>query len=355
MKVIGTDYSRWVEQSYETIKKRIIERDVRFAFLLPDPAPTHDPKCPSNLERTITSELIDKGSITAIETALTRFRDLRDGLDEKHREKIQIKLFDLPLTHGMAIAIPKAPEKAEAHIWPYLHKVRGDQRPYIIYENGKLEHRVMFEKCLESYRYVLEKSWEEGKEPEAVEISKLLTYTREQLIAELPFDRLLARAKQEIVFVAASLEHVATKTDLLTRLIRQNNDLTVTCVLLNPENKQLIEVLEKKGWAGLKNACESSLKRLCALKTRLGGEERKRLRIMTYDVEPPFTMVILDPRTNNGHMELGSYISGIDPSSRIMNVFTKKGMKELFEKYWDEYKAFCESKAKEHTCLSQTA
>ena len=177
VRVLGSECSRWAEGSYDIIRKRIIDKDVFFKFLLPNPARILDPDCPakhcpSNLQRAIDCELIDKGSVTAIETARTKLHDLRNSLQEKHRWKMEIRLFDLPLSHSMAIAIPKMPEEeseepekaskipenAEIHIWPYLYRVRGDQRPYKIYENHRSEHSAMFKKYLESYRYVFDRA-----------------------------------------------------------------------------------------------------------------------------------------------------------------------------------------------------
>jgi len=37
MKVIGTEYSRWANQSYEAIKSLIIQKNVGFTFLVADP------------------------------------------------------------------------------------------------------------------------------------------------------------------------------------------------------------------------------------------------------------------------------------------------------------------------------
>jgi hypothetical protein len=172
MKVIGTDYSRWGEESRETMRNLVIQKDVRFTFLAPDPARIHECEqpgcpsnnCPSNLQRAIASELIDSASVTAIETALTKLHELRDSLQEKYPDKVrnvEIRLFDLPLTHSMAIAIPRAPnsENAEVHLWPYLHTVHGDQRPYKIYEKGNPKHRAKFAKSEDSYQYILKRSW----------------------------------------------------------------------------------------------------------------------------------------------------------------------------------------------------
>jgi hypothetical protein len=157
IKAIGTEFSRWAEQSAD-IRNLIIQKNVKFTFLAPDPASIPVKDCASNLERTISAELVQEGEIKRLEGSLATFRKMRDSLGEDDFEKIQIGLFDLPLTHSMAIAIPTARENAEAHVWPYLHKIHGDQRPYVIYESRNTEHRVMFGKCLESFEYVFSKS-----------------------------------------------------------------------------------------------------------------------------------------------------------------------------------------------------
>jgi hypothetical protein len=158
IKVIGADYSRWAETYYEDIVNCVKEKGIKFTFLAPDPARMDDPD--SNLKRAINAELVQQGEIGNLEGSLDTFRKMRSKLGE---DKVHVRLFDLPLSHSMAIAVPSVGKDAEVHLWPYLHTVHGDQRPYKTYENSNPEHAAKFQKCLESYQYVFERSVEDKK------------------------------------------------------------------------------------------------------------------------------------------------------------------------------------------------
>jgi len=164
-------------------------------------------------------------------------------------------------------------------------------------------------------------------------------YDYPELSSKLPWETFLPQAREEIIVLGGSSESLARKTYLLKELLQQNGDLTITCLIVNPGHDELLDKLAiEKRWAGLKGSARSTLDRITELKTELTDDERKRLKLMTYNIEPPFNMVILDPQLDSGQMQFGHYISGIDPKYRIVNVFRKSGRKELFDKYWKEYK-----------------
>jgi hypothetical protein len=164
-------------------------------------------------------------------------------------------------------------------------------------------------------------------------------YDYPDLSKKLAWETFLPQAEQEIIVVGGSSESLARKTALLKELIQQNKELSITLLIVNPGHDELLKRLEaEKGWAGLQGSARSTLDRVTKLKSELTDDERKRLKLMTYDVEPQFHMVILDPLLASGQIQFGAYISGIDPNHRIVNIFRKKYRKEMFQKYWEEYK-----------------
>jgi hypothetical protein len=171
VRVMGADFTRWIH-SRTQIANLIQNKDVKFTFLAPDPETV---KPDLNLQRAIDAELVQKSeeidylkpSLDALHNIFSGEKDA-DDLKKKHGRKMRIALFDLPLTHSMAIAVPATQDpsgeskldwtKAEVHLWPYLHTVHSDERPYVTIKNDSPDSKVKFGKCLESYQYVLEHS-----------------------------------------------------------------------------------------------------------------------------------------------------------------------------------------------------
>jgi len=168
VRVIGADFSRWVH-SRTQILDLVIKKGVKFVFLAPDSVQTADSD--SNLQRAIDAQLVQKkGEIEYLASSVEALRDIfsdeknADELKKEHGWKMEIELFDLPLTHSMAIGIPVTRDamgekkldwgKAEVHLWPYLHTVHSDERPYKIVKNVTQDDQVKFKKCLDDWQYV---------------------------------------------------------------------------------------------------------------------------------------------------------------------------------------------------------
>ena len=177
-----------------------------------------------------------------------------------------------------------------------------------------------------------------GRKPQPETTHDIEAYEPSELVVKYPWVSLLPQAKQEIVALAVACESISHRSDLLRELLEANEDLSITCVLVDGRTARKAE--KDMEWTGLTKSVEASIERLKAAKERMTEKERKRFGIEVYETPPPFNMVVLDHQSENAYMQVGYYLIGIDQNYRITNVFRKKGREKLFRKYWDEYQNY---------------
>lgn len=186
---------------------------------------------------------------------------------------------------------------------------------------------------------------------------ELQVLTRAEIEREFPFDRFVSQVKHggELVIMARAFSSVRPKLDVIKRLITEEN-ITVTILLLAPtatKRREAVlpttmktvdvltdfsgEVERDFKWQGLSADIEGTRNLLCGLRKGLKGL-RDHLVIRTYDRIPILSMIVIDPSTEDAIMQVGTYLSGMNASAQLQIIIHKKIQKDVFEKYWDEYK-----------------
>lgn len=127
--------------------KMINERRISFTFLLPNPN--------SEWMKNSSDIIIDEPSRTEIIEKLKNFRKIHDSIGD-NKDKIKIKLFDLPLIHSMMIIDPES-KQGKMNISFFQYNVEdADKRTNItISQKNNFD---LFEKHYLSYKYVDEHS-----------------------------------------------------------------------------------------------------------------------------------------------------------------------------------------------------
>jgi hypothetical protein len=89
-------------------------------------------------------------------------------------------------------------------------------------------------------------------------------------------------------------------------------------------------------WQNMSADIQTTLVLLCKLRKEL-KELRNHLIIRTYDCTPTLSMTVIDPKTEDAIMRVGTYLSGVDTSARFQIILSKRTRPDVFDKYWDEY------------------
>lgn len=141
------------------------------------------------------------------------------------------------------------------------------------------------------------------------------------------------------------------KTETLRRLI-VNRRVTLTCLILDPCAKSLdVEKLNSDyKWLTLKTNTINALNTLCDLSKSLTPSQSERLVIRLYDRAPTFSMVAIDPETDEGVLQIGNYMHGTDANARLVVIVSKKARSELFERWWQEYLLLRNSNSVPYSC-----
>jgi hypothetical protein len=171
----------------------------------------------------------------------------------------------------------------------------------------------------------------------------LEVYTRAEVEEQFPFEPFVSQVKHggELVMMVAAFAARRYKTDAIKRLITEKN-VTVTILLLAPfrVGNRTDEIEREFNWQGLTVEIEQTLVVLCKLRKEL-KELKDRLIIRTYDRTPILSLIVVDPNTEDAIMQVGSYLSGTDPSARFVTMVSKRTSQDVFKKYWAEYLYMC--------------
>ncbi len=228
---------------------------------------------------------------------------------------------------------------------------------------GKLNFEIWNNRCKNHYDKLIQ--WGFVNAPrEQARPTGLEVYTRTDFEQKYPFKRFLSQVKQggELVMLVGAFSKQRYDDDTIKRLITEKN-ATVTILLLAPTITKTVpaivptikgvvdgridfapEIEKDFEREGLIADIQQTLKLLCKLRRDLKdvGENHKDLRsrliIRTYDRTPILSMIVIDPNTEGAIMQVGTYLSGTDPSFRFQILLSKKDEEEVFEKYWAEYK-----------------
>jgi len=164
---------------------------------------------------------------------------------------------------------------------------------------------------------------------------------RRELELELPLEKFLAQAREEIWFLGLSNEDVIGHYGgAIKRLLEEG--ICINFLLLNPESN-LLKIKEMKAFVEgfiaprASEAISAALGRLDEIKNGLTDIERNRLTIKTYDMLPVCSMICLDPRSENAVMQVDQHLYDTEPRSRPCVLITKKEKAELFERYWNHH------------------
>lgn len=175
----------------------------------------------------------------------------------------------------------------------------------------------------------------------------LAVYTRTEIEQELPFDSFISQVKRggELMILARTFHKGSSKTGTIKRLIREQG-VTVTIVMLADAesvewHKQLMILEADFKRPMLHSDMQRAFVALCQLRRDLSDDEKTRLIVLGYEKPPFLSLIVIDPK-GDGIMQIGNYMSGTDPGSRVQVVLSKKSNKDVFDQYWDEYISICE-------------
>lgn len=168
-----------------------------------------------------------------------------------------------------------------------------------------------------------------------------------QVEQKFPFESFVSQVKQggELVIMAHSFAVGRYKTDTIKRLITEKN-ATVTILLLAPTIEKRVddgiidlatEIERDFKWQNMIADIQQTLILLCRFRKEL-KELRNHLIIRTYNRTPTLSMIVIDPNTDDAIMRVGTYLSGTDSSARFQIILSKRTRRDVFDKYWDEYK-----------------
>jgi hypothetical protein len=166
-----------------------------------------------------------------------------------------------------------------------------------------------------------------------------------------PLKTFLLEAKQEIVFVGVTLQTVTGPyLDLTKKLIEKGR--TIRFLLLDPKSR-FVDDLEGVlyGGRGYKKTIIASLESLCQLKSDLTKVEinQDRLDIRTYDCLPLYSLVVLDPNTEDAKIRIEPFVYNKDAVARPSFLISKKESEAEFQKYWESY-LFLRRRSKQYQC-----
>lgn len=155
---------------------------------------------------------------------------------------------------------------------------------------------------------------------------------------ELPLDDFLRKAKLHIYISGFSSETIPrSKPSLIKKLIEENN-VHVTFLLLNPKSELVKRVEEAFDLTTMESTITSSLIELQRIKKSLSHDKQTKLEIKIYDLLPFNTMIVIDPDSEKGEMQIGCLLYYTDSMSRPLFTISKAEDKGNFEKYWNSYR-----------------
>ena len=183
-----------------------------------------------------------------------------------------------------------------------------------------------------------------GSLPITLQKNGLEVYTRAEIEQKLPFESFVSQVKRggELVILAATFVLVGpSKTETIRRLI-QEQGVTVTILVLKPLRDQkgldrIVKLMSDLKRQFLVSDIERTFVALCQLRRELAESEKERFVIRVYDRVPFLSLIVIDPNTEDAVMQIGNYLQGTDPSTRLQIVLSKKGRKDIFDRYWAEY------------------
>lgn len=162
---------------------------------------------------------------------------------------------------------------------------------------------------------------------------------RFQKRAELPkLSKFISQATQEVNFIGISLETVSLDMDAIGD--RLEHGVTVCCIVPHVEDEELIKKIETThATTKLKEVLERTLLSLQRKRLELPKDEQHRLVIRAYKtIFPTYSMILIDPNTENGQIQVEEHLAGIHADSRRVLLVEKKKQPELFEIYYKSYR-----------------
>ncbi len=162
--------------------------------------------------------------------------------------------------------------------------------------------------------------------------------TREQLDRARSFKEYLLSAKSALFLSAINGGGFMHQSDTFKELLRRKDfRITILVVRRDPTMMQLNERTFDS--PGVEGVWKGALATFNGIKTdkELGEDERNRFLIKTHDLLPLESMVIIDPESEDGKMQVETYVYGKATPSRPNIALTKRDQRDLFEVYWESY------------------
>lgn len=147
--------------------------------------------------------------------------------------------------------------------------------------------------------------------------------------------QLFSEAKSEVYVLSVTNEVFRQYVGDIVNLLKDNK--RITFLFLKTKDQELIQKLEdgfnSANTAGQVDGVISMLKKAQS-NPELTDEQKKNLEIRTYDLIPLHSIIAIDPKTDDGRMQVEFYAYRHDPTSRPNLVISKRKDPNLFKLYW---------------------
>jgi hypothetical protein len=153
-----------------------------------------------------------------------------------------------------------------------------------------------------------------------------------------PLEDFLSSAKSEVDVLAFSIETVAVvNKDIIVRLLIEGKHLRF--ILLNPSSVLIpkLQASMTQPPVDIKARVEATLKELKGIKDNLPDIQKGRLDIRTHDIMTFHSILAIDAHTDDGVINVESFIYGKDNRSYPSLRIGKREQPQLFEKFWQSY------------------